>query len=224
MPLKLTEADISLVLSRFYDRVKVDDLLGPVFAVVHDWDEHLNRLAEFWSSMMLTTGRYKGNPLSMHLAHAERFQPEMFVRWLDLWKQTTDELLVPQVAREMQARAKRIASRFSVIICGQELPSLDPQITATSAAPYRISSLFNEQTLPRALLGHHALKPGTWAVVRVEEGSILYRDLDAPSSTTLKPDMPGLVPPEIAHSLELTGPVQLRVEFYDRRPLEPHQN
>ncbi|MEB2848053.1 DUF1971 domain-containing protein [Endobacterium cereale] len=220
----LTEADISLVLSRFYDRVKADDLLGPVFAVVHDWDEHLNRLSEFWSSMMLTTGRYKGNPLSMHLAHAQRFQPQMFIRWLELWKLTTEELLVPQVAREMQARAKRIASRFSVIICGQELPSLEPQNIVTSAAPYRISSLFNEQTLPRALLSRHALKSGTWAVVRVEEGSIVYRDLEALSSTTLTPEMPGLVAPEVAHSLELTGPVQLRIEFYDRRPLDPHQN
>ncbi len=43
-------------------------------------------------SLMLTTGRYKGNPLSMHLAHAEKFRPLMFIKWLEIWRETTDEL------------------------------------------------------------------------------------------------------------------------------------
>jgi truncated hemoglobin YjbI/tellurite resistance-related uncharacterized protein len=217
---QLNEADIARVLERFYASVREDDELAPVFAVVHDWDEHLTRLAEFWSSMMLATGSYKGNPLSMHLAHADKFRPELFTRWLEIWTRTTNELLPLSIASEMQARARRIASRFSLIICGKDIPG-DARIAPPTAAtvPYRTSALFDEITLPRALLADHALKSGTWAVVRVEQGSVGYRQKGDKDPTTLGPGNPGIIPPEIPHSLELVGPVQLRVEFYDRQPL-----
>jgi len=219
MSQQLREADIARVLEHFYTAVRQDDQLAPVFAVVHDWDEHLIRLAEFWSSMMLATGRYKGNPLSMHLAHAEKFRPELFIRWLELWARTTNELLPHTVASEMQARARRIASRFSLIICGEDIPDAKRVASPSEVAvPYRTSALFDEVTLPRALLADHALKAGTWAVVRVECGSVGYRQNGNTAPSTLKPGTPGIIPPEIPHSLELLGPVQLRVEFYDRQP------
>lgn len=224
MTYQLTEADISSVIARFYERVRADTQLGPVFAVVQDWDDHLTRLSEFWSSMMLTTGRYKGNPLAMHLVHAEKFRPEMFVRWLQLWTQTTDELIPGEIAVEMQARAKRIASRFSLMICGEDLPvAADPKLPY-APIPYRVSPLFDEKTLPRALLSTHALKAGTWGIVRVEEGQVHYCEDGLSSPRLLTPSVPGIVPPEVPHNLELVGPVSLRVEFYDRRPLDTYQH
>lgn len=221
---QLTEADISRVLARFYYRVRADEQLGPVFQVVEDWNEHLTRLSEFWSSMMLTTGRYKGNPLSMHLVHAEKIQPAMFIRWLELWHQATDELLPTQTAREMQAKAKTIAARFSLMICGEKLIADAVPQPPTAPTPYRISSLFDETTLPRALLGPHALKAGTWGIVRVEEGQVRYREDGISSPRLLEPGTPAIIPPEISHNLELAGPVKLRVEFYDRRPVEIYQH
>jgi hemoglobin len=149
MSTHLTEDDISRILARFYDRVKADEELGPVFAVVQDWDEHLTRLSEFWSSMMFTSGRYKGNPVSLHLAHAEKIRPNMFVRWLELWRRTTDELAEESAAKEMQRLAARIACRFSMIICGEALPSSDEVIPSIAVAqPCRGSPLFNERSLP----------------------------------------------------------------------------
>lgn len=109
----LQEADIVAVVRAFYARVRADSLLGPVFgAAVLDWRDHHARLDDFWSSIMLTTGRYKGDPIALHLRHAPALTPEAFERWLHLWKRTTDELLAPEVAAGMQRRATRIADRL----------------------------------------------------------------------------------------------------------------
>lgn len=131
----ITEQQISTVLGKFYDRVRKDDLLAPVFAVVEDWDEHLERLGEFWSSVMLMSGRYKGNPISMHLLHADRIRPEMFDRWLGLWEITTKEILPPQSAATMQAKARRIAGRLAAAIHGSRPGSADPRQERRHSTP-----------------------------------------------------------------------------------------
>ena len=47
-------------------------LIGPVFNdAIADWPEHLEKLQAFWSSVMLTSGRYKGRPLPAHIRHGE---------------------------------------------------------------------------------------------------------------------------------------------------------
>ncbi|MCO5734318.1 group III truncated hemoglobin [Rhizobium sp. SSA_523] len=117
----LMQEDIMLVLSRFYAKARRDAELGPVFNdAVKDWSEHLQRLEDFWSSLMLTTGRYKGNPVAMHLIHADRIEPHMFVRWLKLWEETTNELVSADVAWEMQTKAARIAERLNTAMHGPE--------------------------------------------------------------------------------------------------------
>jgi len=170
----LTEIQIREVLNRFYEAVRADAELGPVFAVVGDWEEHMTRLAEFWSSLMLASGKYKGNPLSMHMVHADRIKPAMFLRWLDLWTQATDEVLGSTQAAEMQAKAARVASRLSTAICGAPVPSKNAR--PAQVTPYRTSPAFDQDTLPKALLMDHSLRSGTWGVVRVFDGSILYRN------------------------------------------------
>lgn len=90
----LDEAALPALLARFYDKVRRDRDLGPLFDdVVHDWPGHLERLGEFWSSVMVASGHYKGNPVAVHLTHARRITPEMFERWLALWTETTSEML-----------------------------------------------------------------------------------------------------------------------------------
>lgn len=117
----LRQEDIMLVLSRFYARARRDTELGPVFDdTVKYWSEHLQRLEDFWSSLMLTTGRYKGNPVAMHLIHAQRIQPHMFTRWLNLWEETTNELVSADVAWAMQIKAARIAARLITAMHGPE--------------------------------------------------------------------------------------------------------
>ena len=105
---RIDEAAIAALVERFYDRARRDGMLGPVFeAAVHDWPAHFARLADFWSSVMLTTGRYKGNPFAAHLGKA--IEPPLFDRWLELWRETTAELFTPEIARAFDDKAERIA-------------------------------------------------------------------------------------------------------------------
>lgn len=113
----LGEAGIESVVHRFYERVREDEVLGPVFNdAVDDWPDHLDRLCAFWSSVMLTSGRYKGQPVPAHRKHLARIDPAMFDRWLGLWAQTTSDLMKPEVARAMQEKAERIAESLKLAL------------------------------------------------------------------------------------------------------------
>ena len=81
-------------------------------AAVDDWPEHLEKLTAFWSSLMLTSGRYKGAPMAAHLKHRSRITPAMFERWLALWREATEAEVPPGVAALMQVKADRIAQNF----------------------------------------------------------------------------------------------------------------
>ena len=111
------EAALPALLERFYERVRADAELGPVFNdAVGDWSRHLATLADFWSSVMLGSGRYKGDPMQAHLKHGAKISSEMFGRWLALWTLTTDEMMAPDVAAAMQAKAARIAQSLDLAI------------------------------------------------------------------------------------------------------------
>lgn len=111
----ITEDDIDRLVPTFYDRVRTDPILGPIFeSAIADWPHHLERLKAFWSSVMLTSGRYKGQPMIAHLRHAHEMTPENFARWLDLWKATSTELLEPDTAASVQAKAEMIAESLEL--------------------------------------------------------------------------------------------------------------
>ncbi|MBO9575965.1 MAG: group III truncated hemoglobin [Sphingobium sp.] len=113
--LPLTEDALKTLVDTFYDRIRADVLLGPIFNdAIHDWPEHLEKLAAFWSSIMLTSGRYKGQPVPAHIKHRDRINPALFDRWLAIWRVTTDELMEPAVAAGLQERAARIAQSLQL--------------------------------------------------------------------------------------------------------------
>ena len=111
----IDEEGLARLVGRFYAKVRADELIGPVFNdAIHDWPEHLEKLAAFWSSVMLTSGRYKGQPLPAHMKHRSRISLELFDRWLALWARTTDELMEPDAAAALQAKAARIAQSLQL--------------------------------------------------------------------------------------------------------------
>jgi hemoglobin len=112
---EITEQDIARLVPAFYARVRQDSLLGLIFdGAIDDWPHHLAKLQDFWSSVMLTTGRYKGQPMAAHIRHEQSLTAEAFERWLDLWRQTTDELLRPAAAAAFQDKASRIAESLQL--------------------------------------------------------------------------------------------------------------
>ena len=103
----LDESAIARLVDRFYDKVRADPLLGPVFnPAVHDWNEHKRLLTSFWASVILRAGSYRGNPMSAHRPHA--ISREHFTRWLALWDETTREILDTDSAAVMMEHAERI--------------------------------------------------------------------------------------------------------------------
>lgn len=113
----ISEIQLETLIPRFYARVREDALIGPVFDdAISDWDDHLVKLIGFWSSVMLTSGRYKGNPVAAHLKHLETITPPMFDRWLALWAEVTEESLPSAAASALQAKAARIAESLKLAL------------------------------------------------------------------------------------------------------------
>ena len=113
----INEEGLSALVEAFYARVRVDEELGPLFNdAIADWPEHLEKLCAFWSSVMLTTGRYKGQPVPAHMKHREQITPELFDRWLNLWRETTDAMMAPSAAQALQEKAQRIAQSLQLAL------------------------------------------------------------------------------------------------------------
>lgn len=111
LPPALTdEKEIELVVRTFYGRIREDAALAPIFerAIGADWESHLHKMFDFWSSVMLTSGRYKGQPMMVHM-RLPNVRPEHFDRWLALFRSTVDDICPGPAAAAFMERAMRIA-------------------------------------------------------------------------------------------------------------------
>jgi hemoglobin len=120
--LPLDQSSIHTLVHQFYDEVRADPVLGPVFdkAIGDRWDAHLARMVEFWSTVMLGTRNFQGNVFGTHMA-LQGVEPDHFQRWLGMFFATTDRLFAPEVAREFQLVGKRIASSLQYGYFGKVL-------------------------------------------------------------------------------------------------------
>jgi len=98
--------DIILLVNNFYEKVKQDDLLSPLFAHVN-WPAHLPIMYNFWSSMLLVEQNYQGNPFQKHVGLA--INASHFDRWLKLFHETVDENFTGDKASEVKERSRSIA-------------------------------------------------------------------------------------------------------------------
>jgi len=130
-PPGLDEAQVRQVVDGFYARVRRDPALGPVFdahIAPEQWPPHLRQMYDFWSAMLLGTGRFSGRPMPKHLAIPE-INDDLFVRWLVLFKQTVDDICHPETAALFIDRAERIAQSFRLAIAyqrGEDSTAVEP--------------------------------------------------------------------------------------------------
>ena len=101
--------DIIELVDKFYDKVKIDALLAPVFAHL-DWPKHMPIMYNFWSSMILGDMSYQGSPFQKHL-HLD-IDATHFAKWLELFHKTVDDLFEGPRATEIKDRARSIAGVF----------------------------------------------------------------------------------------------------------------
>ncbi len=107
----IDEAYIAILVDTFYDRIRGHDVLGPIFAdaIGSEWEPHLKKMKQFWSSVARNTGQYSGKPVPAH-QKLTQVQQRDFAIWLDLFAQTlADTAPTPQAADYFMERAERIA-------------------------------------------------------------------------------------------------------------------
>jgi hemoglobin len=115
---------IDRLVKRFYQRVQADPLLGPVFAEkVTNWDAHISKLCDFWSSVALMSGRYHGQPMQAHFNLP--IDSKHFDRWLAMFEQTASELCPPVAAAHFIERARRIRDSLEMGIAAKHGTILD---------------------------------------------------------------------------------------------------
>jgi hemoglobin len=104
-----SEEQIRRFVVAFYAEVRQDPELGPIFddRIGDHWDEHLDRMVDFWSSILRASGRYAGNPLAKHAA-VPAIRSHHFDRWLELFEQVLARELDEPAARDVVARAHRM--------------------------------------------------------------------------------------------------------------------
>lgn len=114
----IDEAMIARLVRRFYARIREDALLAPLFeSRIADWEPHLHRMCEFWSSVALMSGRYHGSPMARHLPLP--VDATHFDRWLALFEETAQEICPPAAAAHFVERARHIAESLELGIAGQ---------------------------------------------------------------------------------------------------------
>src|ERR1700754_3421931 len=113
----ITEEMIELLVRRFYDKVRADEMLAPVFAAkISDWEPHLQQMFAFWSSVALMTGRYHGTPMVKHIRLP--IDAAHFDRWLALFEDTARELCPAVAVEHFIERAHRIAASLELGVAG----------------------------------------------------------------------------------------------------------
>ena len=109
----ITEENIKKLVDTFYSKVREDTSLSPIFeqAIGEDiaiWQPHLQKMYDFWSSIMLSSDRYRGNPLRKH-RDLPPFDKVLFDRWLVLFSQTANELYTVDIASLFISKSENIA-------------------------------------------------------------------------------------------------------------------
>ncbi len=115
---------IAELVAKFYERVREDDLLRPVFVdqANINWDEHLPKLTAFWCKLELGIPGFHGAPTPKHsaLSSIEPFRAEQFSRWVELFHDTVDRGWQGPHADSVKDRARMIAQVQSRVVRGAE--------------------------------------------------------------------------------------------------------
>lgn len=105
-------ADIQILVDTFYETIRKDQLLGPIFdGIIQDrWPEHLEKMYRFWQTVLLEEHTYYGSPFPPHAKMP--IQKEHFDRWIQLFTQTVDALYTGETADRAKWQGNRMAEMF----------------------------------------------------------------------------------------------------------------
>lgn len=103
--------EIKLLVDSFYESVRKDDILGPIFnEFINDWSTHLPKMYRFWQTVLLNEFSYKGNPFQPHIKLP--VSEVHFERWVQLFHRTVDKLFFGTKAEEAKEKSANMAWMF----------------------------------------------------------------------------------------------------------------
>jgi hemoglobin len=118
--------DIKLLVNNFYDKVKLDEVLSPIFneRIKDNWPQHLEKMYTFWETVLLNEHSYFGSPFPPHANLP--IEGMHFQRWLQLFGITIEELFAGEKAKEAQWRANKMAEMFQAKIAYYKSQKIKP--------------------------------------------------------------------------------------------------
>ena len=113
--------DVSLLVRSFYNKIRANEEIGPFFnETIHDWEDHLEKLTDFWETNLFAVRKYFGNPIEAHIKVDEKFNnvidSSIFGLWLNLWFETLDELFVGENVDTLKRRARKMSTFLMINI------------------------------------------------------------------------------------------------------------
>jgi hemoglobin len=132
---RITEEQIRDLVLTFYDRVREDEALGPIFdsRLAGRWEPHLEKMCDFWSSVLLATGRFRGNPVQAHRA-IPGIASEHFERWIELFESTAFDVLPVPIATDVVGRSMRMRVVLEAAACPGRNPSSEAPTWASRSS------------------------------------------------------------------------------------------
>ena len=107
-----TFKDIEFLVDRFYDLVKGDSLIGPIFnaRLAGRWEGHHRKLYRFWHTVLLRRPDYFGDPVPVH--YQMNIDERHFHQWLTIWIEIIDANFEGVVAERTKFRGNTMANAF----------------------------------------------------------------------------------------------------------------
>lgn len=111
--------DVSLIVRTFYTKVRSDETLGPLFnTIITDWEEHLEKLTNFWFMQLFGGKMYSGNPIRIHQEVDNQSDHQVtayhFGTWLNLWFETIEPDFIGENANILKRRARKMQTVLMV--------------------------------------------------------------------------------------------------------------
>lgn len=116
----ISKESIDKLMDIFYDKIKADKDLGPIFKgkigeSEKSWEHHKDKISNFWQGQLLREGDYSGQPMKAHL-ELPPFPQEFFDIWLCLFSQSLDMVFDSNCKDIFLRRAEMIANNFKTMI------------------------------------------------------------------------------------------------------------
>lgn len=113
--------DVNKLVLAFYQKVRKEELLGPIFNdIITDWPEHLELLTDFWETNLFFRKVYLGDPIKKHVevdtSVGGTINELHFGTWINLWYETIDELFAGESAQIAKNRARNMGTYLHINI------------------------------------------------------------------------------------------------------------